>query len=95
LSRSTCSDYGIPKHLDWNKATARYHPQWGLIELVVDGYKVPGYTYEDRKSDVEYSGKREAYMVTFFSLIIFCYLLHDIQIYRRRRRSELLSPQSK
>jgi hypothetical protein len=90
-SRATCSDYGIPKHLDWKKSTALYHPQWGLIELVVDGYKVPSYTYEDRKSSVERSGKEGAYMVMFSSLLIFCYLLRDIQLYWRRRRSERLS----
>jgi hypothetical protein len=92
-SKMACSDSHIPKHLDWGKTIARYHPQWGMIELVVDGYKVPGYTYEYKKYDVERSGKTNAYRVTFLSLVIFFYLLRDIQVYRRKRRFARFSSQ--
>jgi hypothetical protein len=85
LSGYSCSDRNIPKHLDWSKTVARYHPQWGLIELIVDGSPVQKYTYEFRKSFVEKMGRQAGYTALIsFSIIIF-YFAHVLRFYRRRR----------
>lgn len=85
FSGYSCSDHNIPKNLDWSKTIARYHPQWGLIELVVDGFPVRNYTYELRKSFVEKMGRQAGYIALIsFSIIIF-YFARDLRLYRRRR----------
>jgi hypothetical protein len=85
FSTFSCSDYGISKNLNWSKAVARYHPRWGMIELVVDGFPVPGYNYEDHKSFVERGGRQAGYRVLVSSLIIIFYFMRDYRLYRRRR----------
>jgi hypothetical protein len=80
-----CFSHKIPSGLDWKKTVARYHPQWGLIELVVDGHTVPNYTYEHHKSSLEKTGKSAAYRVFVSFLIILFYLVRDCQLYRQRR----------
>jgi hypothetical protein len=81
----SCSDNKIPKDLDWDKTIALYHPQWGLIELIVDGYTVPNCNYEHHKSFMKWAGKTSAYLVLASFLVILFYLVRDCQLYRRRR----------
>jgi hypothetical protein len=79
-----CSTKMIPQN-GWSKTVARYHPQWGLIELVVDGYTVPNINYEYHEDFMKRSGRSAFYRAMASFTIIILYLARDCWRYRRRR----------
>jgi hypothetical protein len=84
--RVACRSDVISLGWDWKKAIMRYHPKWGVVEIVVDGHPVQYYSYEEKRLRVMQEERRVSYRYLFCFSVIFFFLLLDYQLYRRKRK---------